>query len=299
MKNLFPLVTLLFLFNCGGEPAPSTEDATVQEAATAAQPPMEMPDFKATAVGEVNPDVTGQEVTYSTETTTMKGYLAYDEKITGKRPGILVVHEWWGHNDYARKRADMLAELGYVALAVDMYGDGKQAAHPDDAGKFAGAVFANIDEAKARFEAALKTLKANELVDGDHIAAIGYCFGGSVVLSMANAGYDLDAVAAFHSGVDLPIKAEAGKKLATQVLVANGADDPFIPLESVVSWTKDMEANGADYEYLSIPGAVHGFTDPGADANGKKFSLPLAYNEAGDRSTWLALQKTLYTAFNK
>jgi dienelactone hydrolase len=298
MKYFFPLLALLFLVGCGGDPAPTQETATVQEDVPATNPKAEMPTFEDVAFAEAEPEVTGEEISYSTATTKMNGYIAYDEKKTGKRPGILVVHEWWGHNDYARQRANMLADLGYVALAVDMYGDGKQAAHPDDAGKFSGAVFANIDEAKARFEAALETLKANELVDGDQIAAIGYCFGGSVVLSMANAGFDLDAVAAFHSGVELPIMPKEGEELKTKILVANGSADPFIPLESVVEWTKKMEEIGADYEYLSIQDAKHGFTDPGADANGKKFGLPLEYNEAGDRKTWLSLQKMLYAAFN-
>lgn len=298
MKNLLPLFALLCLFNCGGDPAPVQETATVQEDVPATEVKKEMPAFEDTAIGEADPEVTGEEVSYSTETTKMNGYIAYDEKVTGKRPGILVVHEWWGHNDYARKRADMLAELGYVALAVDMYGDGKKAAHPDDAGKFAGAVFANIDEAKARFEAALETLKANEMVDGDHIAAIGYCFGGSVVLSMANAGFDLDAVGAFHSGVELPIMPEEGKEFKTKILVANGTADAFVPLESVVNWTKKMEEIGADYEYISIEGAKHGYTDPAADANAKEFGMPVGYDEAGDRKAWLALQEILYAAFN-
>ncbi len=124
----------------------------------------------------------GEEVSYATDSTEMKGYLAYDANQEGKRPGVLVVHEWWGHNDYTRKRADMLAELGYTALAVDMYGDGKQAMHPEDAGKFSGMVMQNIDLAQARFDAALELLKSQPTVDTEAIAAIGYCFGGSVSL---------------------------------------------------------------------------------------------------------------------
>lgn len=175
--------------------------------------------------------VKGEEVTYATDSTNLKGYIAYDENVTEKRPGVLIVHEWWGHNDYVRQRADMLAELGYTAIAVDMYGDGKLADHPDDAGKFASSVMTNLPEATARFNAALDLLKSHESVDGDKIGAIGYCFGGSVVLTMANSGADLDAVAAFHSGVQLPVM--PNDQLKAKVLVCNGADDPFISPESI------------------------------------------------------------------
>ena len=151
-------------------------------------------------------DVHTQELTYSADGLSMKGYLAYDDAQEGKRPGVLVVHEWWGHNDYARRRARMLAELGYVALAVDMYGEGKQANHPDDAGAFSGEVMNNLPAAKARFLAARDLLKAHERVQGEHIAAIGYCFGGGVVLHMARLGVDLDGVVSFHGRTTPPPK---------------------------------------------------------------------------------------------
>ena len=147
------------------------------------------------------PMVEGKDVQYSADGVVLKGYLAYDKNVKGKRPGVLVVHEWWGLNDYARKRANMLAEMGYVALAVDMYGDGKQAMHPDDAGKFSSELMKNFDVAKARFMAALEFLKAQPAVDPDRIAAIGYCFGGGVVLNMARQGVDLKGVASFHGGL--------------------------------------------------------------------------------------------------
>ena len=239
--------------------------------------------------------VKGEEVTYQTDSTTMKGYIAYDENQEGVRPAILVIHEWWGHNDYTRERADMLAGLGYTALAVDMYGDGKQADHPKDAGKFAGAVMNNLPEATARFEAALALLKAHETVDGEKIAAIGYCFGGSVALSMANAGADLDAVAAFHSGLGLPIM--PNDKLTAKVLVCNGAADPFISQESVTTFKAMMDSANADYDYFAYDGAVHGFTNKGADALGEKFSLPLAYQQTADEQSWKELQKLLKRAF--
>ncbi|UOY04724.1 dienelactone hydrolase family protein [Muricauda sp. SCSIO 64092] len=239
--------------------------------------------------------VKGEEVTYATDSTNLKGYIAYDENVAGKRPGVLIVHEWWGHNDYVRQRADMLAELGYTAIAVDMYGDGKLADHPDDAGKFASSVMTNLPEATARFNAALDLLKSHESVDGDKIGAIGYCFGGSVVLTMANSGADLDAVAAFHSGVQLPVM--PNDQLKAKVLVCNGADDPFISPESITGFKTAMDSIGADYNYISYPGVKHSFTSKEADANGEKFGLPLAYDADADKKSWDSLQALFAEAF--
>ncbi|MEM1001653.1 MAG: dienelactone hydrolase family protein [Bacteroidota bacterium] len=240
-------------------------------------------------------DIIGKEITYSTDSTSMKGYIAYDENMNKKRPGIIVIHEWWGHNEYVRERADQLAELGYTALAVDMYGDGKQASHPEDAGKFSMSVMSNLPEAKARFNAALELIKQQESVDPEKIAAIGYCFGGSVALTMANSGADLDAVAAFHSGVQLPVM--PGEALKARVLVCNGADDPFISPESVVAFKEAMDATGKPYEYIAYPGAKHAFTSKAADSKGKKFSLPLEYNAEADTQSWASLQALFMEVF--
>lgn len=239
--------------------------------------------------------IKGEEISYKTDSTTMKGYIAYNPELKEKRPGILVVHEWWGHNEYSRQRADMLAKLGYVALAVDMYGDGKQAKHPTDAGKFSGMVMKNIEVAKARFNAALKALKSNPYVNTNEIAAIGYCFGGSVVLTMANMGEDLDAVAAFHSGVQLPVMPTDAIK--AKILVCNGAADPFVSEESIVNYTKAMDSVNADYEYIAYEDAVHAYTSKDADSLGKKFDLPLAYNKEADEKSWEELKKLLDEVF--
>lgn len=243
----------------------------------------------------VEVEIKGQEVEYKTDSTTMKGYIAWNENASGKRPGILVIHEWWGHNDYTRQRADMLAELGYVAFAIDMYGDGKQAAHPEEAGKFATMVMGNMEEATARFNAALEVLKQNEHVDPEKIAAIGYCFGGSVALTMANSGADLDAVAAFHSGINLPVG--PNDDLKARILVCNGADDPMITAEDVARFTGAMDSIGAEYEYISYENAVHAFTSKAADSLGKKFEIPLAYNKEADEKSWEELKKMLDEVF--
>ncbi|MEQ9402395.1 MAG: dienelactone hydrolase family protein [Cyclobacteriaceae bacterium] len=240
--------------------------------------------------------VTGSEVEYSTDSTTMNGYLAYDENDDSKRPGIIVIHEWWGHNEHSRERAEMLAELGYVALAVDMYGDGKTADHPEGAQEFMMSVVSDMDEAMARFDAALKTLKSHPNVDTEKIGAVGYCFGGSMVLSMANAGYDLDAVAAFHAGLGLPIMPDSGVVKA-KILVANGADDPWISEEQADDFKKVMAGAGAEMKYISYPGAKHAFTNKGADAMGEKFGLPLAYNAAVDSASWEEMKILFSTAF--
>jgi len=239
--------------------------------------------------------IKGEEVTYATDSTNLKGYIAYDETIKTKRPAVLIVHEWWGHNDYVRERANMLAELGYTAMAIDMYGDGKQAKHPDDAGKFASSVFTNLPEAKARFNAAVSLLKTHEFVDTDKIAAIGYCFGGSVVLTMANSGTDLDAVAAFHSGVALPVM--PNNELKARVLVCNGAADPFINPESITVFKNAMDSIGAQYEYISYPNVKHSFTSKAADENAEKFNLPLAYDAEADEKSWNSLQEMLKEVF--
>lgn len=239
--------------------------------------------------------IKGEEVTYKSDSTVMKGYIAYDENLQGKRPGVIVIHEWWGHNDYVRERAEMLAKLGYTAIAVDMYGDGKQAAHPQDAGKFASSVMGNLPVAEARFDAAMQMLQAHSSVNPDQIAAIGYCFGGSVALTMANTGRDLDAVAAFHSGVQLPVM--PNDKLKARVLVCNGADDTFIPKETIATFKKQMDSIGAQYTYIAYEGAVHAFTSKGADSLGKKFNLPLAYQKEADEKSWQELVTMLDNVF--
>ncbi len=239
--------------------------------------------------------ISGEEVKYVVDSVELKGYIAYKDDQSGKRPGVLVIHEWWGHNDYVRERADMLAELGYTAMALDMYGNGVLAEHPEDAGKFSGAVMSNMSVAQSRFDAALDMLKRHPSVDPEKTAAIGYCFGGSVALTMANAGKDLDAVAAFHSQVQLPIM--PGESLKAKVLVCNGADDPFISAESVSAFKQAMDAIGADYQYIAYEGAVHSFTSPYADEIGAKFELPLKYQKEADQASWEELQQLLSSAF--
>ena len=237
-----------------------------------------------------------QEIVYSADGTPMKGFLVYDGDIEGKRPGVLVVHEWWGQNEYARERARMLAELGYSALAIDMYGDGKQANHPDDAGKFAMEIFNNIETAQARFMAAYKLLQEQPTTDPNKIAAIGYCFGGGVVLHMARIGTDLRAITSFHGGIQ-PITPAEKNKVKAFLLVCNGADDPFVTPEQINAFKKEMDSAGVQYEFINYEGAKHSFTNPGADSLGKKFNLPLEYNEKADKESWARMKSVFEKVF--
>ena len=236
-------------------------------------------------VAPAAPKIKGEAVDYKSGGVTLKGYLAYDENIKGKRPGVLVVHEWWGQNEYARTRARMLAELGYTALAVDMYGEGKTAAHPDDAGKFSSETMKNFPVAKERFEAAMKFLKKQKTVDPARIAAIGYCFGGGVVLNMARQGEDLKAVASFHGSLAAIKPAQPGTVKA-KIRVYNGEDDEFTPKEAIDAFMQEMRDAKVDFQFINYPGAVHSFTNPDATELGKKFGLPLAYNADADKRSW-------------
>lgn len=228
------------------------------------------------------PEVETREVEYEADGVKMKGLIAWDKNKEGKRPGVLVVHEWWGHNQYVRNRAEELARNGYVAMAIDMYGDGKKAEHPDDAGKFAGMVMQNMPGAKKRFMAAKAVLESDPHFEEGEMAAIGYCFGGSVCLSMAVMGVDLQGVAAFHSGVKLPVQPEEGKTIEAKMLVMNGAEDPMITEEDEDNFKTMVEGAGAQLDYITLDGAKHAYTNPEATAIGEKFNLPLAYNQEAD-----------------
>lgn len=235
-------------------------------------------------------EVTTKEVTYKGGDIEMKGLIAWDDATDAKRPGVLVVHEWWGHTDYMRMRAKMLAELGYVALAVDMYGNGKTANHPKDAGTFAGEALSNIETAEERFQAAMKVLHSQAVCDPEKTAAIGYCFGGGVVLHAARAGMDLDGVVSFHGSLGAKKKAEKGKVKA-KVLVCNGAADKMVSADAIASFKEEMKEAGVDFEFENYPDALHGFTNPGATALGEKFEIPIGYQKVADEKSWKAMKE--------
>ncbi len=229
--------------------------------------------------------VNGKEVSYDADGVALKGYLAYDDAIKGKRPGVLVVHEWWGLNEYARSRARMLAELGYTALAVDMYGNGKVAETPIEASKLAADLSRDIDLEKFRFLAGYNFLLKQETVDTSQVAAFGYSFGGGVVLNMARIGINLKGVASFYGGLETNFPVYPKKNMPL-VISFTGEDDPFITADKVAAFRQEMKYSGANCRVVTYPGAKHAFTNPDADEMGKKFNLPFAYNAAADKDSW-------------
>lgn len=245
-----------------------------------------------TAEPQTGPAIVTEEIEYDVDGESFTGYLAYDEAIDGKRPGVLVVHEWWGHNEYARTRAVQLARMGYVAFALDMYGTGKVADHPDNANQFMQEAMKSPQQVKARFLSAKAVLDQQAVTDADKTAAIGYCFGGGVVLNMARAGVDIDGVASFHGALNTVFPPAPGG-IKAKILVLHGAEDSLVPPELVVSFKEEMDQAGADYRFISYPGVKHSFTNPGATEVGEKYGMPLAYDEAADEQSWNELRAFL------
>ncbi len=229
--------------------------------------------------------VVGKDVGYQAGDTAMKGWLAWDDAVKGRRAGVLVVPEWWGANDYARKRARMLAAQGYVALVVDMYGNGQVADNPKDAGALAGSVNRNPDLAYARMDAARRFLDRQPGVKKGEIAALGYCFGGGVVLNMARAGMPLKAVASYHGVLATDIAAKPGA-IKTKIRVFHGEADPIVPPEQVEAFKTEMDNAGADYMLVAYPGVKHTFTNREADSYAAQFGLPLKYDSEADKDSW-------------
>jgi dienelactone hydrolase len=217
-------------------------------------------------------------VAYSDGQTTMKGFVVYDTAKAGKRPGIILVHEWWGITKHIHDEANRLARQGYTAFIADMYGDARTADNPKDAGALMGSVMTNPQAMESRFNAARQQLAKQSTVDPARIGAVGYCFGGAVVLNMARAGADLAGVVGFHASLGLNTPAPAPGTVKAKILVLNGAADPFVKKEQYATLKADMDAAKADYRVIEYPGAVHAFTNPEATALGKKFNLPLRYD---------------------
>lgn len=225
-----------------------------------------------------------KELSYTANGKTMKGFLAIPEG-EGPFPGVLVVHEWWGQTEYPRERARMLAKNGYMAFAVDMYGDGKTMDHPKQAGEFSSAVMSDLDGAEKSFRAALDVLKSQPNVDQNNLAAIGYCFGGAIVLEMARRGVDLKMVASYHGNLS-PLADNPVSPMKTRMLIFNGADDSFVKKETVAAARQKLKGAKVRYKFVNYKGAKHGFTNTQADEFGKKFELPLAYDKRADEDSW-------------
>lgn len=233
-------------------------------------------------------NIKGEEVSYTYDGVTMKSYVAYNEKQQGKRPAIIVVPEWWGNNDYSKMRARMLAELGYIAIAVDIYGDGKIGTDPKEAQALATPFYQNPELGKSRIEAAVEKIKEYPQTDPDKLAAIGYCFGGSMVLNAAKMGMPFKGVVSFHGGLTT-VPATPGITTA-KILVLHGGDDNFVKPEDITNFKINLESMDVDYTFKVYPGATHAFTNPASTAVGKKFNMPIAYNEAADKQSWQAMK---------
>ena len=231
-----------------------------------------------------DPEIKEEKVNYSVDNTEMIGFVAYDTVSDKKRPVVLVVPEWWGLNDYAKSRAKQLAALGYLAIAVDMYGNGATADNPELAGKLATPFYQDPAMAKRRFDAALAKVKTYAVADTTRIAAIGYCFGGAQVINMAKMGEDLKGVVSFHGNL---VGVPADKSLLkAPILVCHGDSDKFVKPEEVVMFKKQMDSIGAFYTFKSYAGATHSFTNPDATKIGEKFKMPVTYNAAADTASW-------------
>jgi dienelactone hydrolase len=255
--------------------------------ATVAVLPLALP-----AVAAVKTEV----VEYAYDGTTLKGVLAYDDAVAGKRPAVMVVHEWWGLNDDAKGRAEMLAKMGYVAFCADMYGNGQVTEHPKEAGEMATKVRSNVKSWLGRANAGLDVLRKHDRVDATKLAVIGYCFGGSTALQVAFSGADgVKAVASFHGALPVPT-ADQVKATKAKILVCHGADDSFIPAATIEKFRKALDDGGAKYQFDAYPGAKHSFTVKGIDA--KKID-GLAYNEAADTKSWAAMKSLFDEVFAK
>lgn len=247
--------------------------------------------------GSVFAQLQTQAVEYEVDGQTYTGYMAWNDAYEGPRPGILVVHEWWGHNEFARDQAEKLASAGYTAFALDMYGSGKLADHPRDAQAFMQEATADMDSIVARFTVAKNILEEHETVDPDKIAAQGYCFGGTVVLNMARIGMDLAGVVSYHGSLGSPIEPAEGE-ISARIQVYTGGADPMVPADQVSGFVKSMHETGADYTLVSFPGALHSFMNPGADRIAAEFNMPVGYDQDAAERAWEGTMRFYQELFN-
>lgn len=234
---------------------------------------------------QVHAAVKTEVIEYKDGAVTCKGFLAFDDAVQGPRPAVLIVHEWWGLGEHAKRSATRLAEQGYVGFAVDMYGDGFYTDEVAAAGAHAGEMKKNPDRSKPRFVAALEVLKKRPEVNTERIGAMGYCFGGTMVLDMARMGLDLRGVVSFHGGLATSVSNDNATPKAA-ILVCHGAEDPFVSVAEVENFKAEMAARKANLKFVSYPGAVHSFTNPEVDAHNLKGAK---YNKEADEGSWAAM----------
>ncbi len=256
------------------------------------------PDKKEPEMEITKSTIKEESVSYNADTTTLNGFVVYDEAIKTKRPVVLIIHEWWGLNDYVKSRARQLAALGYIAIAVDLYGNNKVADNPQDASELAKPIYANPSMAKKRFDAALAKIKTYSVADTNQMAAIGYCFGGAMVLNFARLGEkNLKGVVCFHGNLaGVPIS----KNIRNQkVLVCNGGADEYVNEEEIAKFKMQMDSIKADYTFKSYPDATHAFTNPASTEAGEKFHINIKYNAAADKASWDDMRAFFAEIFRK
>jgi dienelactone hydrolase len=276
-KNILFLVVVISFFTACNNETSTTQTTTANDSAA------KEPKWKE------------ENITYNGDSATLDGYIVYDENNGGKRPAVLVVPEWWGLNDYSKFRARELAKLGYVAMAVDIYGNGKTADTPDSAMKYSSAFYKDPQKAKARIDAAIAKIKTYSQVDPSNIAAVGYCFGGGILLNTVRLGDDLKGVVSFHGSL---IGTPANKDLLkSKILVCHGGADPFVPQKDADLFKKQMDSIGATYTFKVYEGAKHAFTNPNATQLGENFKIPIAYNGAADTASWQDMKVFLGVLF--
>jgi dienelactone hydrolase len=238
-----------------------------------------------------------ETISFPADSANLQAFVVYNDSVKGKRPAVIVIPEWWGLNDYPKMRARMLAKLGYVAMALDIYGDGKVAETPDSAMAYAGPFYAHPEKAKARIDAAIARLKTYDNVDTAEIGAIGYCFGGGVLLNTARLGDDLKGVVSFHGSLlGTPARKDL---LRTKILVCHGNADKFVTPDMVAAFKKQMDSIGANYTFIGYDSATHAFTNPASTLNGQKFHMPIAYNGKADTASWEAMKTFFVGVFGK
>ena len=270
------LIALTAIISCNQQGG-SSNSATTKDSTTA----------KSVAIKE-------EPVTYSVGSKNYDGFVTYDSNQVGKRPGVLVVHEWWGLTDYPRMRAKELASLGYMAMAVDMYGDGKIGTDPKTAMELATPYYKDPTLAKTVLDAAIDKLKSFPETDTSKLAAIGYCYGGYIVLNAVKLGANLKGVVSFHG--DLSGVAPDKKLIKAKILICHGDSDQFVNPE-VAGFKKAMDSAGVAYTFKTYPNATHAFTNPASDENGKKFNMPIKYNAAADTASWNDMKDFFKTIF--
>jgi dienelactone hydrolase len=271
MNRISAPLFALFLSSCGSN---SSQPAAVDQAK----------DTTVDTAAATAPSIKTAEVEYTADGLPCRGFVAYDENHKGKLPIVVVVHEWWGLTDYVKDRARQLAALGYFAMDADMFGNGKTAPTPTEAMAMTKPYYTNPAITKTRLEAAIAKAKTFPQADSSRVAAMGYCFGGFVVLNAAKLGAPLKGTVSFHG--DLSGVAPQKGAVQGRILICQGGDDPFVPEKARAAFKKTMDSAGVNYTFKTYPGALHAFTNPGATELGKKFKLPIAYNATADSASW-------------